>query len=230
MHPTGASAPHKWQMELLYTDNRIVVCLKPAGVLSTDEPGGMPELLRRALGEGTAGCVRVVHRLDRPVGGVMVYARSRMADSLLSRQVQTHEFKKEYLAVLEGVPDAPSGVFVDLLARDAKEKKTFVTKSPGPDAREARLSYQLLAVRDGRALVHIRLETGRTHQIRAQFSARALPLCGDRKYGAASDGPIGLWSYRLAFVHPQTNERLVFTHTPPDSAPWGAFSDIYTQI
>ena len=88
-------------MELLYTDNRIVVCLKPAGVLSTDEPGGMPELLRRALGEDETGCVRVVHRLDRPVGGVMVYARSRMADSILSRQVQAHTFEKDYLAVLE---------------------------------------------------------------------------------------------------------------------------------
>ena len=87
-------------MELLYTDNRIVVCLKPAGVLSTDEPGGMPELLRRALGEDETGCVRVVHRLDRPVGGVMVYARSRMADSILSRQVQAHTFEKDYLCLL----------------------------------------------------------------------------------------------------------------------------------
>ena len=92
-------------MDLLYTDNRIVVCLKPAGVLSTDEPGGMPELLRRALGEDGTGCVRVVHRLDRPVGGVMVYARSRMADSILSRQVQAHTFEKDYLAVLEGIQE-----------------------------------------------------------------------------------------------------------------------------
>ena len=105
-------------MDLLYTDNRIVVCLKPAGVLSTDEPGGMPELLRRELGEGETGCVRVVHRLDRPVGGVMVYARSRMADSILSQQVQAHTFEKEYLAVLEGIPDAPEGILADLLARD----------------------------------------------------------------------------------------------------------------
>ena len=119
-------------MELLYTDNRIVVCLKPAGVLSTDEPGGMPELLRRALGEDETGCVRVVHRLDRPVGGVMVYARSRMADSILSRQVQAHTFEKDYLAVLEGIPDAPEGVLADLLARDAARKQTFVTHTPGP--------------------------------------------------------------------------------------------------
>ena len=171
-------------MELLYTDNRIVVCLKPAGVLSTDEPGGMPELLRRALGEDETGCVRVVHRLDRPVGGVMVYARSRMADSILSRQVQAHTFEKGYLAVLEGIPDAPEGVLADLLTRDAAKKQTFVTHTPGPDARPARLSYRVLGVKDGRALVRIRLETGRTHQIRAQFSSRGLPLCGDRKYGA----------------------------------------------
>ena len=117
-------------MDLLYTDNRIVVCLKPAGVLSTDEPGGMPELLRRALGESETGCVRVVHRLDRPVGGVMVYARSRMADSILSRQVQAHTFEKDYLAVLEGIPDAPEGVLADLLTRDAAKKQTFVTHTP----------------------------------------------------------------------------------------------------
>ena len=134
-------------MDLLYTDNRIVVCLKPAGVLSTDEPGGMPELLRRALGESETGCVRVVHRLDQPVGGVMVYARSRMADSILSRQMQAHTFEKDYLAVLEGCPDAPEGILTDLLVRDAAKKQTFVTHTPGPDARHARLSYRVLAVR-----------------------------------------------------------------------------------
>lgn len=117
-------------MDLLYTDNRIVVCLKPAGVLSTDGPGGMPELLRRALGESETGCVRVVHRLDQPVGGVMVYARSRMADSILSRQVQEHEFEKDYLAVLEGCPDAPEGVLADLLARDAAAKRTLSRTPP----------------------------------------------------------------------------------------------------
>lgn len=137
----------------------------------------MPELLRRALGEDETGCVRVVHRLDRPVGGVMVYARSRMADSILSRQVQAHTFEKDYLAVLEGIPDAPEGVLADLLTRDAAKKQTFVTHTPGPDARPARLSYRVLGVKDGRALVRIRLETGRTpSDPRAVFLPRPAAL------------------------------------------------------
>lgn len=163
-------------MDLLYTDNRIVVCLKPAGVLSTDEPGGMPELLRRALGESETGCVRVVHRLDQPVGGVMVYARSRMADSILSRQVQEHEFEKDYLAVLEGCPDAPEGVLTDLLVRDAAKKQTFVTHTPGPDARHARLSYRVLAVKDGRACAHPAGNRTDTPDPRAVFFPRPAAL------------------------------------------------------
>lgn len=193
-------------MELLYTDARIVVCLKPAGVLSTDEPGGMPELLRRALGEPETGCVRTVHRLDRPVGGVMVFARSRMADSLLSRQVQAHTFQKDYLAVLEGVPAQASGVLEDQLRRDSAARRTCVADAPGPDTRPARLSYRVLGEEDGRALVLIRLETGRTHQIRAQFRHAGCPLLGDGKYGREKDnrayGEKGqaLCSWRLRFV------------------------------
>ncbi len=210
-------------MELLYSDARIVVCLKPAGVVSTDSPGGMPELLRRALGEGQTGCVRTVHRLDQPVGGVMVFARSRMADSLLSQQVQRREFEKEYLAVLQGVPDAPQGLLSDCLRRDTRTRRTVVARPSDPDARPAQLRYRLLAQRDGLSLVHIVLLTGRTHQIRAQFSSRGLPLYGDKKYGASADGPLGLWSYCIAFCHPQSGQRLRFSHTPPAAPPWNVF-------
>lgn len=213
-------------MKLLYTDARIVVCLKPPGVVSTDEPGGMPTLLRQALGEGPDGCVRTVHRLDQPVGGVMVFARSRMADRLLSQQIQSHAFHKEYLAVLEGVPPQPQGVLEDLLRRDAQRRVTLVAAQPGPDVRPARLSYRVLAQWDGNSLVHITLQTGRTHQIRAQFASRALPLLGDRKYGAQSDGPLGLWSCCLAFSHPQTGQPLRFFHAPPDSAPWNSVPNL----
>lgn len=210
-------------MKLLYTDARIVVCLKPAGVLSTDSPGGMPELLRRALGEGETGCVRTIHRLDQPVGGVMVFARSRMADSLLSQQVQRREFEKEYLAVLQGIPAAAAGRLSDYLRREPATRRTVLAQPSDPDARPAQLLYRLLGQRDGRSLVHIVLLTGRTHQIRSQFSARGLPLCGDQKYGAADDGPLGLWSYRLAFRHPQSGEPVSFFHAPPAAPPWDIF-------
>lgn len=202
-------------MELLYTDARIVVCLKPAGVLSTDEPGGMPELLRRALGEPETGCVRTVHRLDRPVGGVMVFARSRMADSLLSRQVQAHTFEKDYLAVLEGVPAQASGVLEDQLRRDTAARRTCVADAPGPDTRPARLSYRVLGEEDGRALVLIRLETGRTHQIRVHMAYIGHPILGDMVYGRKrpEKGLEGqcLHARALRFLHPRTGEPVELT-------------------
>ena len=106
----------------------------------------------------------------------------------------------------------------------------FVADAPGPDTRPARLSYRVLGEEDGRALVLIRLETGRTHQIRAQFSSRGLPLCGDAKYGAAAPGPLGLWSYRIAFCHPQTGRPLQFSHLPPAEDPWLPFQTALSQL
>ena len=212
-------------MTIVYQDERIVVAVKPNGVLSTDEPGGMPSLLRQALGEGTDGCVRVVHRLDRPVGGVMVFARSRVADRLLSGQVQRREFEKEYLAVIEGILPEKTGLLEDWLLRDRRTRKTIAVSQPGPETRPAALKFETLAEENGRSLVRIRLLTGRTHQIRAQFSSRGYPLCGDRKYGTKTDGDIALWSYRIAFSHPQTGERMEFSALPPDGAPWEDFSE-----
>ena len=211
-------------MDILYSDNRIIVCLKPAGIVSTDEPGGLPELLRAELGDAHA-CVRTVHRLDQVVGGVMVLARSREAARRLSGQVEAHQFCKEYLAVLEGVPDAESGCLHDLLHRDRAQKKTFITNVSDRDSREAILHYRLLDSRDGLSLVRIRLETGRTHQIRAQFSGRGLPLVGDRKYGAAHDlgNSIALWSRLLAFRHPQTDAAVTFSALPSRAFPWDIF-------
>ena len=136
----------------------------------------------------------------------MVFARSRMADSLLSRQVQAHTFEKDYLAVLEGVPTQASGVLEDQLRRDTAARRTCVADAPGPDTRPARLSYRVLGEEDGRALILIRLETGRTHQIRAQFRHAGCPLLGDGKYGREKDnrayGEKGqaLCSWRLRFV------------------------------
>lgn len=211
-------------MEFLYLDKRIAVCVKPRGVLSTDEPGGMPELVRHALGDEHA-CVRTVHRLDQVVGGVMVFARSARAASELSRQIREGQFQKEYLAVIHGRPQPEQGRMEDLLQRDRERRMTFVTDVPGKDARPAALEYETLGTREDMSLVLVRLLTGRTHQIRCQFASRGLPLVGDRKYGLADDGEeIGLWSYKLAFIHPETGARLEFMQKFPDVYPFSPFN------
>ncbi len=209
-------------MEILYQDNRIVVAVKPAGVLSTDEPGGMPSLLRQAL---NTDCIRTVHRLDAQTGGVMVFARSRMAASLLSRQVRERQFSKCYLAAVHGTPQPQSGEMRDLLGRDSVRRVTYVADTPSADTREALLTYDTLDTVDGLSLVRVQLHTGRTHQIRVQFASRGLPLVGDRKYGMPEDDttPLALWAYRLSFAHPQTGQEMSFTCPPPETEPWVRF-------
>lgn len=207
-------------MELLYQDRDIVVCVKPPRVLSTDEPGGVPELIRTALHDSQAN-VRTVHRLDRVVSGLMVLARNAKAASELSRQIREDEFEKEYLAVIHGSPEMDSGRFRDLLLRNKCERKTYIVTEPGKDVQEAILDYQVLAQAEDLSRVRIQLRTGRTHQIRAQFSGRGLPLVGDRKYSLLEDNcEIALWSYRLAFRHPYSGKTMEFILEPPEVYPW----------
>lgn len=212
-------------MKILYSDNRIIVCVKPCGIVSTDEAGGLPSLLRQHLGDEKA-CVRTVHRLDQVVGGVMVYARSKKAAQLLSEQVREHSFGKEYLAVVHGTPAPLYGRFTDLLLRDKAQRKTLVVSERGKDVQEAILDYRTLATKEGLSLVKISLRTGRTHQIRAQFSHHGCPLVNDKKYGAPvvenMEG-IALWSHFIAFEHPQTGAEMDFTQTPPEQYPWNLF-------
>ena len=209
-------------MEILYQDKRILAAIKPAGVLSTDEEGGMPQLLREHLGDAQA-CVRTVHRLDAAVSGVMVFARSAKAASLLSQQIREHKFEKEYLAVVHGQPPA-EGTLTDLLVRDSMRRMTLVADAPGKDVQEASLSYKVLSQQGDLALVQIRLHTGRTHQIRVQFSSRGWPLAGDRKYGnGTAEHPLALWSQRIAFTHPENGDWVEFRQNPPDAYPWNLF-------
>ena len=210
-------------MTILYQDKTLVVCLKPAGVNSTDVPGGLPELLRAELGQPKAD-LRTVHRLDQVVGGVMVLARSAEAASELSRQVRDGQFQKEYLAVCHFRPAEDEGVMRDILWRDPRKRKTKVVKLLGKGAQEAELEYRLLERQEGLSLVQVRLITGRTHQIRAQFSSRGLPLYGDKKYSKwPDDGPIALWSHRLDFIHPATGKAVTFSAPPPEILPWTSF-------
>ena len=207
--------------EIIHTDPAFVVVIKPPGVLSTDEPGGIPDLCRDALGEQN---VRTVHRLDRVVSGLMVLARTKRAASDLSAQIRDGVFRKEYTAILHGSPAEPRGTLVDLLARNKAERKTYVVTEPGKDAQEAILNYKVLARAGDFSKVRIELITGRTHQIRCQFSSRNLPLVGDRKYSILEDEcHIALWSSCLRFRHPKTGKELTFTAPPPDEFPWNQF-------
>ena len=213
-------------MELLYVDEHIVLCIKPPRVLSTDEPGGVPELVREALGDPKAD-VRTVHRLDRVVSGLMVLARSSQAASELSRQIREGEFHKAYLAVVHGRPDEDQGTYVDLLLRDKRERKTYVVQEMAKGVQEAILDYQVLGSVQDMTKVAIQLRTGRTHQIRAQFSSRELPLVGDRKYSLNEDPcEIALWSHRLSFRHPVSGERMDLAVEPEMVWPWDVFSDL----
>ena len=205
-------------MEIIYQDRDIIVCIKPAGVLSTDEPGGLPDLVRQTLGDPNAN-VRTVHRLDRVVSGLMVLARSKKAAAELSRQIRENRFEKEYMAVVHGNL-VPEGTFRDLLARNKEERKTYIVQDPGKDVQEAILEYRLLNAAEDMSRVQIRLLTGRTHQIRAQFSGHGFPLVGDNKYGLGEECDIALWSCSLSFDHPWTGQRLEFTKEPPQVYPW----------
>ena len=217
-------------MEILYQDNRIVACIKPAGILSTDEAGGLPELLRAQICDESNTCIRTVHRLDRVVGGVMVLARSREAARILSARIQNHETGKTYLAVVAGTPEQKEGTWTDLLWRSKEEKKTYVVTEPGKDVQEAVLDYCVLAGDGEFTLVKIRLHTGRTHQIRAQFSAHGHPIVGDRKYGGAekSGEGIALWCHSMEICHPQSEENMTFTAQPPREWPWNLFGEADT--
>ena len=207
-------------MEILYQDRDILVCIKPPRVLSTDEPGGLPELVRQALGDPAAD-VRTVHRLDRVVSGVMVLARNTKAASELSRQIREDEFEKEYLAIVHGCPETPTGTLRDLLYRDKARKMTMVASMPGKGVQEAILDYQVLSSTPAMSRVRIRLHTGRTHQNRVQLASRGFALYGERKYDTREDPcEIALWSHRIAFRHPGTGQRVCFSQEPPDNYPW----------
>ena len=214
-------------MKVLYEDKFLIAVEKPAAVLSEPSPGG-EDVLTLAK-EMTGGDCFLVHRLDRNTGGTMVLAKSAAAAGKLSDLIQKREFIKEYLAVVKGVPEAPEGVFEDLLFKDSGKNKTFVVKRERKGVKKASLSYRVLSTaKNGEhgevSLVLVRLNTGRTHQVRVQFASRKMPLLGDGKYGSRDNRcETALWSCRLAFNHPFTGKEIDLRSLPPKEYPWDLF-------
>ena len=162
-------------MEILHSDRDFVICVKPVGL---DSEIQVPEALKEALG----GEIYPIHRLDKNVGGVMVYARTKQAAATLSKAVQDGLMIKEYVALVHGTPPE-TGDWEDLLWKDSRQNKVFVVKRSRVGVKKARLEYRVLASGEN-SLVRVRLHTGRSHQIRVQFSSRGFPLVGDHKYGS----------------------------------------------
>lgn len=215
-----------------YEDNHVLVVEKPVNMpVCEDESRDLDLLtvckqyLKEKYSKPGNVYLGLVHRLDRPVGGVVVFAKTSKAASRLSEAVRTHKLKKEYIAVLDGVPKEPSGKLVDYLVKDHKTNRVTTTdKSHG---KLSILNYEVVEVSNNETLVHIYLETGRSHQIRVQFSSRNLPLVFDQRYNKnTGKGQIALYAYRLTFPHPTTKEEITITGVKPDRKPFHQFSEL----
>ena len=191
-------------MDFIHTDKDIAVCVKPVGMDSEHE---LPEAIVKELG----GEVFPVHRLDKNVGGLMVYARTRRAAAALSRAIQEGTMVKEYVALIHGTPPE-QGDWQDLLWKDARSNKVFVVKRQRKGVKEARLEFTRLSVGEA-SLVRVRLHTGRSHQIRVQFASRGYPLVGDHKYGARDETPSPML-FSCALTFPYQGKQLHFEAMP----------------
>lgn len=214
-------------MKVLYEDNHVLCVDKPANIpVNSDETGDtdMMSLCRTYIKEkyNKPGNVwlGLVHRLDRPVGGCMVFARTSKAASRLSESIRTRKVSKEYVAVLDGIPAKKEDVLEDYLVKNSRTNMVSVTDAA--HGKFCRLSYRILDTDGKHALVLIQLDTGRPHQIRVQFASRHLPLVCDQRYNPhARKGQIALWAVRLSFPHPTQNKLITVTDLPPQ--PWHGF-------
>ena len=212
-------------MKILFEDKHIIVIEKPIGIPSQadlNKTKSVADMLSEYFGSrGEENEVYVLHRLDRNVGGVMVYAKTKFAASELSKQIQNGIFQKEYLAVIHSKPENDEGALEDLLFKDSSKNKTFVVKRVRKGVKKAKLSYKLLESIESEygelSLVRVHLYTGRTHQIRVQFASRKMPLFGDVKYGAKDNNEkIGLYSCSISFAHPLSERPMTFELMPVD--------------
>ena len=224
------------KLKILYEDNHIIVVEKPPNVPSqadktTDED--MLTIIKKYIKEkyNKPGNVYLglVHRLDRPVGGVMVFAKTSKAASRLSEQVRNKTFKKEYLAIVDGKLDVKSGTLEDYLVKNERNNLSKVTNKETKNAKYAKLDYEVLKYSKeiNLSVLRILLHTGRHHQIRVQLANMGHSICGDQKYGTRGRGKqISLWAYKLTIEHPITKESMTFTDIPEKIGPWVILEDI----
>lgn len=206
-------------LKILYRDTDIICCVKEPGIIS--ESPGMPDLIRRATGEPD---VYPVHRLDRETGGVMVFALNAGSAAALSKEFSPEgSAVKTYLAVTEGSPEEKEGILRDLLFRDRNTRRSYVVDRMRKGVREAELSYSVIAEKEGLSLISVKLHSGRTHQIRVQFSHRGHPVAGDRRYGSRENCGLALWASSLTFPHPSSGKTVTVSSVPPDGRPWDIF-------
>lgn len=221
------------ELNILYEDNHIIVVLKPQNVPSCEDSSKDEDLLsiikeyiRQKYNKPGNVYVGLVHRLDRPTGGVMVYAKSSKAASRLSEQLREGDFEKRYYAVVCGIPKEESARLVHYVKKNSVNNMVYVCTPTEVDAKRAELTYKTLETVSDCSLVEVRLSTGRSHQIRVQMNAIGCPVYGDMRYGGAKakKGYLALWAYYLAFNHPVSKERLVFRVEPPvENTPWKYF-------
>lgn len=217
------------KLEVLYEDNHLIVVYKPANILSQGDITGdkdmltlIKEYLKEKYNKPGNVYLGLVHRLDRPVEGVMVFAKTSKAASRLTKQIQNHEFHKQYLAIINGILEEKNGEFRDYLQKQ-ENGNTIVTDSNY--GKESILKYNVLKEENNLSLVNIELITGRHHQIRVQFASRNHPLVGDQRYGKQDNKQICLCSYKLSFLHPITKEILTFERYPK-GVNWDLFLNI----
>lgn len=205
------------EFEILYKDKNVVVCIKPSGISSqTDgDEKNMQDFFEEKI--------YCVHRLDREVSGVMVYALNQKSAAELSRQIQNGTFEKEYAAIVHGKPVENEGIFEDILFKDSRKNKSFVVKRERKGTKKAKLSYKIISSKNELTLVEIKLYTGRTHQIRVQFASRKMPLFADKKYGGKDSGKIALFSKKIKFNNIKTGEPMEFSNSLPKEFPWDIF-------
>lgn len=212
-------------LKVLYEDNHIIVVEKPSGIPTQEDCTGdvdmynlVKEYIRVKYNKPGNVFVGIVHRLDRPVGGVMVFARTSKAASRLSEQIRNRSFKKVYLAMLDGVPKKDEGRLENYLWKDEKKNQVYVVEESHEGAKKAVLDYKVLRKEGKRTLVQVELHTGRPHQIRVQFANIGCPLVGDGKYGKIEGkSDIMLFSHLICFQHPTTKEEMEFRLSPK----WG---------